>query len=240
VHTWAVSSQLNPDDAAAFARLSLEMARQPDTEQTVQKVVELAQAAMNGCDYAGFTLTHKDRLETAAATDPVIARLDEAQHDLNEGPCLSAAKTEETYLIRDTTTDERWPRWAAAAAAAGINSVLSVQLTGPVPGSLRAAMNLYSKTVDAYDEDAIITAQIYAAHAGTAIAAANKQDNLQTAMQSRHLIGVAQGLLMQRYGITERAAFQVLSRQSQEANIKLREVARRLVDLAIAEGGRLS
>jgi GAF domain-containing protein len=235
-----VPPELNPDDAAAFARLSLDLAREPDTEQTVQRVVELAQASIHGCHYAGFTLTHKDRLETAAATDPMIARLDEAQHDLNEGPCLSAATTEETYLIRDTSAEDRWPRWCAAANAAGVMSVLSVQLTGPGPGSLRAAMNLYSKTIDAYDDDAVITAQIYAAHAGTAIAAAHKQDNLQTAMQSRHTIGVAQGLLMQRYGITEGAAFQVLSRQSQEANVKLRDVARRLVELAIAEGGRLT
>jgi hypothetical protein len=235
-----VAPQLNSDDAAAFARISLELASEPDTEQTVQRVVELAQSSIPGCDYAGFTLTHQDALETAAATDQLIGRLDQAQHDLNEGPCLSAAKADETYLIRDTTTEERWPRWCAAAAATGVLSVLSVQLTGPAPGSLRAAMNLYSKTIDAYDDDAIITAQIYAAHAGTAIAAANKHDNLQTAMQSRHTIGVAQGLLMQRYGITERAAFQVLSRQSQDANIKLRDVARRVVDLAIAEGGRLT
>jgi putative methionine-R-sulfoxide reductase with GAF domain len=240
MHTDSVPAQLNPDDAAAFARISLDLAREPDTEQTVQRVVELAQASIPGCDYAGFTLTHKDALETAAATDPVIGRLDQAQHDLNEGPCLSAAKTDETYLVRDTTKEQRWPRWCAAAAANGVMSVLSVQLTGPGPGSLRAAMNLYSKTIDAYDDDAVITAQIYAAHAGTAIAAVNKHDNLQTAMQSRHTIGVAQGLLMQRYGITEQAAFQVLSRQSQEANIKLRDVARRLVELAIAEGGRLS
>ena len=235
-----MSRQLNSDDAAAFARIALELGGEPDTEQTVQRVIEVAQASIPGCDYAGFTLTRRDRLETAAATDPVIGRLDQAQHDLNEGPCLSAATTDETYLVRDTTTEERWPRWCAAAAKTGVLSVLSVQLTGPGPGSLRAAMNLYSKTIDAFDDEAVITAQIYAAHAGAAIAAANRHDNLQTAMQSRHTIGVAQGLLMQRYGITESAAFQVLSRQSQEANIKLRDVARRVVDLATDEGGRLT
>lgn len=233
-----MTSQLTPDDAAAFARISQELAREPDTEQTVQRVVEMAQSRIPGCDYAGFTLTRKDSLETAAATDPVIGNLDQAQHDLGEGPCLSAALTDETYLIRDTRTDDRWPRWSAKAAELGILTVLSVQLTGPAP--LHAAMNLYSMKLDAYDDDAIIAAQIYAAHAGTAISAARKQEHLETAMQSRHLIGVAQGLLMQRYGITEAAAFQVLSRQSQEGNVKLREVARRVVDLAAKEGGRLS
>ena len=165
-------SHLTPDDAAAFARLSQELAAEPDTEQTVQRVVEQAQQSIPGCDYAGFTLTHKDRLETAAATDPVIGRLDQAQHDLGEGPCLEAARTEETYLIRDTTKEQRWPKWAATAAEMGVLSVLSVQLTGP--NHLHAAMNLYSTRLDAYDEDAVITAQIYATHAGNAIAASNE------------------------------------------------------------------
>ncbi len=220
-------AHLNSDDAAAFARLSQELAGEPDTEQTVQRVVELAQQSIKGCDYAGFTLTHKDRLETAAATGPVIARLDQAQHDLGEGPCLEAARTEETYLIRDTSDEPRWPRWSAAAAEVGVRSVLSVQLTGP--DHLHAAMNLYSTTVDAYDEDAIITAQIYATHAGNAIAATNQADQLQTALRTRHVIGLAQGMLMMRYSLTEEQAFRFLARNSQDTNTKLRDVATKLI-----------
>jgi GAF domain-containing protein len=222
-----VPAHLNPDDAAAFARLSQELAGEPDTEQTVQRVVELAQQSIPGCDFAGFTLTHKDHLETAAATGPVIARLDQAQHDLGEGPCLAAARNEETYLIRDTLDEPRWPRWAAAAAEVGIRSVLSVQLTGPE--HLHAAMNLYSTTVDAYDEDAIVTAQIYATHAGNAIAATNQSDQLQTALRTRHLIGLAQGMLMMRYSLTEEQAFRFLARNSQDTNTKLRDVATKLI-----------
>jgi GAF domain-containing protein len=222
-----VPSHLTPDDAAAFARLSQELAAEPDTVQTVQLVVEQAQRSIPGCDYAGFTLTHKDSLETAAATDPVIGQLDQAQHDLGEGPCLQAARTEETYLIRDTTKDERWPKWAAKAAEMGVLSVLSVQLTGP--GHLHAAMNLYSTRVDAYDEDAVITAQIYATHAGNAIAASNETEQLQTALRTRHLIGVAQGMLMMRYGLSEEQSFRFLARNSQDTNTKLKDVAANLV-----------
>jgi AmiR/NasT family two-component response regulator len=222
-----VPAHLNPDDAAAFARLSQELAGEPDTEQTVQRVVETAQMAIPGCDYAGFTLTHRDRLETAAATDPVITQLDQAQHDLGEGPCLEAARTEETYLIRDTADEPRWPRWSARAAEAGVRSVLSVQLTGPE--HLHAAMNLYSTKVDAYDEDAILTAQIYATHAGNAIAATNQTDQLQTALRTRHLIGLAQGMLMMRYSLTEEQAFRFLARNSQDTNTKLRDVAAKLI-----------
>ncbi len=223
-----MTDHLNPTDAAAFARLSRELAGEPDTTQTVQRVVELARQSIPGCDYAGFTLTRPDRLETAAATDPLIADLDRAQHDLGEGPCLAAARAEQTCLIRDTGAESRWPRWVATAAESGISSVLSVQLTGQ--GRLHAAMNLYAKAVDAFDEDAVITAQIYATHAGNAIAASNESDHLQTALQSRHTIGVAQGMLMLRYGLTEEQSFRFLSRNSQDANVKLREIAAKVID----------
>ena len=129
----------------------------------------------------------------------------------------------------------------SASATAGLEQVFKQM--GDTTGSAAQAAVDYAGSMSkkiGVDDDAIISAQIYAAHAGTAISAARKQEHLETAMQSRHTIGVAQGLLMQRYGISEAAAFQVLSRQSQEANVKLREVAKRVVDLAHAEGGRLS
>jgi AmiR/NasT family two-component response regulator len=53
--------------------------------------------------------------------------------------------------------------------------------------------------------------------------------NLQAALETRHTIGLAQGLLMGRYGLTEDQAFAYLARISQDRNVKLRELARRLV-----------
>ena len=101
------------------------------------------------------------------------------------------------------------------------------QLT--VPSHLQAAMNLYSKTVDAFDADAVATARIYGTHAGNAIAATNEIDQLRTALQSRHTIGIAQGVLMNRYGLTEDKSFRFLSRLSQDSNIKLRDIAAKVI-----------
>ena len=49
-------------------------------------------------------------------------------------------------------------------------------------------------------------------------------------MTTRSLIGMGQGILMERLRITPDQAFGVLSRLSQERDEKLREVARRLVE----------
>ncbi len=70
----------------------------------------------------------------------------------------------------------------------------------------------------------------FAAQAAVALRSAQTEQHLRTAMTTRNLIGMAQGILMERLRITPDQAFGVLSRLSQERNEKLREVARRLVE----------
>jgi len=91
--------------------------------------------------------------------------------------------------------------------------------------------------VHAFTPDDIDVALIFAAHATNAMSAARLVTGLQTAVQSRHLIGVAQGILMNRYELTLEQSFEVLRRFSSQANVKLRDLAatvierRRLPDL---------
>ena len=54
--------------------------------------------------------------------------------------------------------------------------------------------------------------------------------NLKAGLESRHVIGLAQGLLMARFQITQEQAFHYLVRRSNESNVKLREVAAQTVE----------
>ena len=90
-------------------------------------------------------------------------------------------------------------------------------------------LNLYSSAIDAFGQDVLITAHIYATHAGVALALRTQVSGLETALQTRHSIGIAQGLLIYRYGLTEEISFQVLRRLSSHKNIKLREVANQVI-----------
>jgi AmiR/NasT family two-component response regulator len=49
-------------------------------------------------------------------------------------------------------------------------------------------------------------------------------------VQSRHVIGVAQGIIMHRYDMTLEASFEVLRRYSSHSNRKLRDVAQLVVE----------
>jgi len=71
-------------------------------------------------------------------------------------------------------------------------------------------------------------AKVIDAHASMVLAHARTEQNLWHAVDTRNLIGQAQGMLMQKYGLTADKAFNVLRRYSQQQNRKLAAVAEQL------------
>ncbi len=68
-----------------------------------------------------------------------------------------------------------------------------------------------------------------AAHVGVALAAAQEVENLEKALGGRTVIGQATGMLMERFDMSSDRAFSVLSRMSQQRNVKLRQLAEQIV-----------
>jgi GAF domain-containing protein len=214
--------------AAFFAAVSRELLAPPHTELTFERIAQRAVEVVPACDFVGITLRDKDRARTVATTSPAADQCDELQYELEEGPCLDAVCEEEAYLIDDVATDPRWPRWGPRAAEVGAGSILSVRLAD-ARGSL-GALNMYSGKRAAFDSNSVDLALVFASHAATAVSAANLVTGLHTALQSRHLIGAAQGILMARHDLGLEASFEVLRRYSNDTNRPLREVARIVVD----------
>jgi GAF domain-containing protein len=225
---------MSSHDAVRFAQISEELLAEPTQEQTLQRVVDLAVETIPGCDFAGLSLRHDGIVDTPAATDPLVEKADALQYEFAEGPCLDAIWVDDTYVIEDLTKERRWPTWAPRAAELGIRSVLSVRLA--TASTVVGGLNLYSAGIASYTEDAVMTAPIYAQHASTALQVSNNVAGLRTALQTRHMIGMAQGILIQRYGLTETSSFEFLRRSSQDNNIKLRDVAAKILE-SVREGG---
>ncbi len=221
-------TDLSRAPAEEFAEMALRLHDEPSVEETIELVLEYALKAV-GCEYAGVIVVHGGtRVETVAATDPLVERLDEIQMEHGEGPDLHTIEDRLSVIVDDTKTETRWPGWAARVAGAGIRSLLSTRLytTATVIGTL----NLYSTQPKRFDLDDQAVAHILARHAAVAIGAARKEENLWQAVDARKLIGQAQGILMERFDLTTDQAFAVLLRYSQDNNIKLRSVAERLVE----------
>src|SRR3954470_22009276 len=104
-------------DAAAdtFARLAVELHDAPGVEETIEAVVEFALQALN-CSHAGVVLHGRRSAEVAAVTDSMVAEVYGLQIDSQSGPLIDALKSGTTILIRDTSTDDRWPEWAQKVA----------------------------------------------------------------------------------------------------------------------------
>lgn len=215
--------------AASFARLSRDLLTRPEGELTFARIAARAVEVIPPCDAASITLRRKrGSTETVAATNDMAVACDKLQYEFDEGPCVDAVFDGEAYYIDDVATDERWPRWGPAAAEAGAGSVLSVRMAND--DQVLGALNLYSTRKHAFDSDAVDLTLVFASHAATAISNARLVDGLQTALQSRHLIGVAQGILMAQYDMGLETSFEVLRRYSSHANVKLRDIALHVVE----------
>jgi len=214
--------------ATSFADIARLLEAEPDVAATVEQIVQLARTTIDS-DYAGISLVHARRkVETAAATAPVVEEGDALQYQLGEGPCLQAIWSDDVFVVADVASDERWPRWGPRAAELGLCSVLAVRL-GSDEETL-GALNLYASNCRQFDSEEIAVALVFATHASVALAAARQQEQLRRAVDARHLIGLAQGVLMERFEIDAARAFDVLRRYSQDRNVKLRTIAQEVVD----------
>jgi transcriptional regulator with GAF, ATPase, and Fis domain len=205
----------------ALAEAVRDIASRKTAEESLQAVVDLA-VASGPCDAASVTLLTGTNLQTVASSDDRVRLADELQYQLGEGPCHDSVFTDGLFVVGDVAADGRWPRWSPEAAGLGIGAVLAVHLyTDTAVG----ALNLYSRYPRVFTGAEVETARVIGAHASVILAYTRATRNLWQAIESRALIGQAQGMLMARYGLTEEAAFGLLRRYSQTLNVKLAAVA---------------
>lgn len=207
--------------------------REMDDAQSSERVLEVAVgwalSLVAGCEMSGVTLRRRrGRFESMAPSEPKVNACDELQYKLDEGPCVDAVTDEPLVRADDVSTDERWPRWGPRVAQDdGVRSMLSIRLF--TSRQVHGALNLYSRSPSAFDVEAVDLARVLAVHVSVALRGALLDEQLQVAVDSRNLIGQAQGLLMERYSLDSERAFAVLTRISQDRNTRLVEVADHVV-----------
>ena len=220
--------------AEEFSETSRTLFAAGDEYATLAEVARLAVAMVEGCDFAGILLHDGDTFTTPVHTDPVVVEIDVLQNRVGEGPCLDAATQSAIHYADDLHADTRWPRFGPEAAAIGVRSLLAVPLS---TNGVLGALSLYARYPSAFGVLDRSRAVLLAALAGVALTTARGNEegerqsaNLQVALTTREMIGQAQGILMERERVTSDQAFDVLRRASQHLNLKLRDVARGLVE----------
>ncbi|MEW1955451.1 GAF and ANTAR domain-containing protein [Terrabacter sp. NPDC080008] len=215
-------------DHDVLAKLLSDFARrvetQSDPDALLSEVVSSALALIPGADEGSISVVvGRSRISSQHPSGDLPAKVDAAQMEAGEGPCLDAAYAHETVRVADMATEERWPRFAPAALRLGAASMLSLQLY--VENDDLGALNLYSRTPGSFTDDSEHVGLLFASHAAIAFAGAQKVHHLEVAVDRRDLIGQAKGILMERHRITDDEAFRMLVKTSQDKNRKLYEVA---------------
>lgn len=213
--------------AGVFNEVARSLEPEPDVERTVRNIVSAVYASVPGAEHVGVSLLEEGRIRSVGPSSELVAKLDEIQHELSDGPCVDATFSGQVYRTGDLSSDPRWPSFGRAASELGVNSMLALRLF--TANTLLGALNLYSPRPEAFDSETEHLAELFAAHAAVALVGANRQAQLRAALNTRDAIGMAKGILMQRHGLDEGRAFGMLIQASQHANMKLREVAQWLV-----------
>ncbi|HEX8488704.1 MAG TPA: GAF and ANTAR domain-containing protein [Propionibacteriaceae bacterium] len=206
----------------ALGTMAREMFSEAKLDDTVDKVVALA-AQTFPCDGVGLLLAPDGEAVTVAAFSQAdAARADALQLETRQGPGLQAIDRHQPVIATELRFDSRWRFWAPLAADLGFRSVLSLSLAD---GDTTGALNLYSRHPSFFQTSDLPLAQVFAQHASIAVAVAAERQQLLHAIQSRGVVGQAQGILMHRYGISDEQAMTILRRYSTHLEQKLRVVA---------------
>ncbi|CAA9319534.1 MAG: hypothetical protein AVDCRST_MAG48-2554 [uncultured Friedmanniella sp.] len=208
--------------ARELATAARSMADQPDLQATLDTICAEAVAAV-GADACGMFLRRKGAVQAAALSTPELQAAEQAQIEADEGPCLDTLRLTRTVHVRDLRDERRWPRWSPRMVGLGWLSVLSVPLVERDRTS--GTLNLVARAPGGFAEEAVEAAHLFAEHAALALASARAERSLGEAVGARHVIGVAQGILMERYGLDVERSFDALRRHSQQSNTKLRSIA---------------
>jgi hypothetical protein len=214
--------------AHRMAELSRNIAVPRRTDDVLREVTKTVVELIPGVDTAGVLLVRPGgKFESVAGTSGVPHELDELQMRLGEGPCLEASLHDTVVRTDDFREEVRWRKYSAAVVEAGVLSGLSFKLY--TADRTAGALNLFGFKPNAWNPDAETIGMVLAAHAASALAASREGENLQSALLTRDRIGQAKGIIMERYGVDDVRAFDMLRSLSQESNVRLLDIAQRVI-----------
>lgn len=228
-----MTTPLTPTLSAAFGTLADIVYSAESFDAVAAQVCTAAVQLVDGCDHASLLVRRQGRAETAAASDDVAMTCDGLEREVGQGPCLDAldADAPHQHFCTDLREGCDWPALAERLLA-------ETPVRGLAGFRLRhddtkvGALNVFSDEPGRLSEESLHQATLLTAFASVSLVAmrnGEEASTLRRGLDSNREIGKAVGLLMAMHDLDQDAAFAMLSRVSQEMNLKLVEVAARVV-----------
>jgi GAF domain-containing protein len=225
---------------AVLARTFVELADTlVDDFDVVDLLTRLAERCVEVLDVetAGVMLAAPGgQLHLLASTSEAMRVLELFELQAQEGPCVDCHRTGLPVVNQDLAAiGGRWPRFAAEAVAAGLQSAHALPMR--LRGSVIGALNLFRARPGEMGPADIEVAQAFADAATIAIlqhrAAEEAQvinEQLTHALNSRVVIEQAKGMVAERLGLDMERSFNVLRTHARNHNLRLADIAAAVID----------
>jgi diguanylate cyclase (GGDEF)-like protein len=165
-----------------FARtMATDFPIQAILDRLVERIVQILPVSA-----AGVTLISSGHApHYIAASDESALRFEQLQSEIGQGPCLAAYESGMAVAISDLTLDDRFPRFAPAAVAAGLVAVFAFPLRHS--GGRLGALDLYRSTPGPLEAKDMAAAQTLADVAAAYLVNAQGRDDARLKSDSfRH------------------------------------------------------
>lgn len=216
-----------------FAAMARELGEMDDVRAARQHIVDRA-IGLLGCEWAALAEWRSDREHLSfvgGRVEPVVHELAAISRSCDQGIVSTAFTQRATVVSNDIGSDARWPAYGAAVVTrTPVRSGAAVLLH--LAGEVLGVLGLYAGRPGFFTPGCLDMAGIYADHAALALSRVQEftaARNLRLALDSNRQIGVAVGVLMARYRLTESQAYEMLKATSQQRHRKMRELAEDVV-----------
>ena len=125
-------------------------------------------------DGAGVVILEPAGVRFVHATPEHIVDVEVLQEVLQRGPCHDAMVDRKTIVVDDIAQSDRWPEFAAAAAAAGLGATVAVPLLAR--GQAWGALDVYRDHVWSWTTEQLSLVQLFAGLAASYLVMAADRD----------------------------------------------------------------
>ena len=202
--------------------------------RAMHRLVELAARHVPGCSGATAVLWHEDEATLTAASHPDLSELAEVQLARRRGPIIDAVTEGKQISCPDTLSEERWPEYTSRALSMGVRSSLTLV---HVSGRLALTMTMYATRPKVLDASRAPVGELLIAFGSAVMRNTSTYDAAQRTVRqlsegadSRAVVDQAKGILMVGLSCSADEALRRMREISQTRQIKVTEVARRIVE----------
>ncbi len=202
--------------------------------RSLNELVTQAARQVPACSGAAAVLWRGGEPGALAASHPSLPELVEVQVRCGRGPVLDALSGGEPVGCPDTLDEPRWPEYAAAALRQGVRCSLTLAHWS---GTEAVCLSLFGARPRMLGPDSVAAAGRLVAYGGAVVGLAAEYGEAQRAArqlrdgaESRAVVDQAKGILMHALGCSAEEALERMRQISQARNMKVTDVATRIID----------